>query len=210
MFNSTLFNQFIIDNHVIGIHDNPITLKSGKKSHLYINWRHISNNSLLLEQSAHFVINFCNHHNLTPDCFYGVPEGATKLGILTQYIFNKTYANNQQLCMGRAKPKEHGSPTDKFFIGEPTGKIIILEDVITTGQSLFNTVDQLQALNKDILACISLTNREPNSTKNVVENQLKQRNIKYYTLSDAKTLLTQLKNQTPEKSKLINLELNQL
>ena len=47
-------------------------------------------------------------------------------------------------------------------------------------------------------------------TKNVVENQLKQRNIKYYTLSDAKTLLTQLKNQTPEKSKLLNLELNQL
>ena len=36
--------------------------------------------------------------------------------------------------MGRAKPKQHGSPEDKYFVGEPNGKIVVLEDVTTTGK----------------------------------------------------------------------------
>ena len=113
--------------------------------------------------------------------------------------------------MGRAKPKDHGNPTDRYFIGEPTGNIIVLEDVITTGQSLFKTIDQLQAMNKHIVACISLTNREPKQTKTSVSEQLQQRNIPYHTLSHAKNLLQELAPTIPDNQQaLIAQELNLL
>ena len=35
MFNQTNFNQFIIDNNIIGLFKEPLTLKSGKQS-IYI------------------------------------------------------------------------------------------------------------------------------------------------------------------------------
>jgi orotate phosphoribosyltransferase len=35
--------------------------------------------------------------------------------------------------MGRAKPKLHGSLEDKYFIGKPSGKVLVIEDTITTG-----------------------------------------------------------------------------
>ena len=212
MFNSTSFNEFIITNNVIRLFNDPLTLKSGTLSHLYINWRHISNNVLLCEQTAQFIIDFCNYKSINVNCFFGVPEGATKLGILTQYLWAKQHQDtNTQLSMGRAKPKDHGSPTDRYFIGEPTGNIVVLEDVITTGQSLINTVDQLQTLKKNIVACISLTNREPKETQKSVHEQLSQRNIPYYTLSYAKNLLKELsKKITNNQKKLVTKELNLL
>ena len=108
MFNQTNFNNFIIKNKIISLAEKPFTLKSGQESHLYINWRNISNDVALLETCAHYIIEFCETHNLNPDCFYGVPEGATKIGILTQYLWSKKQGcspGSHRLSMGRVKPK---------------------------------------------------------------------------------------------------------
>ena len=212
MFNTKTFNDFIITNNVIRLFENPLTLKSGRLSHLYVNWRHISNDVLLCEQTAQFIIDFCNLKSIDVNCFFGVPEGATKLGILTQYLWVKQQQSpTTHLSMGRAKPKDHGSPSDRYFIGEPNGNIVVIEDVITTGQSLFNTIDQLQTLKKNIVACISLTNREPKETPESVHEQLSQRNIPYYTLSYANNLLKELsKTLSSNQKKLVTKELNLL
>ncbi len=56
-----------------------------------------------------------------PTPFTGVPEGATKLGVLASYIWAKGSSDFKPgrfpLPMGRAKPKEHGVPEDRFFVG---------------------------------------------------------------------------------------------
>jgi orotate phosphoribosyltransferase len=203
MFNNQAFNDFIINHNVIGFFDDPITLKSGKKSHMYINWRHVSNDVVLLESCALFVIEFCLKHKLKPDCFFGVAEGATKLGIITQYLWAKQHnasVGSHKLCMGRAKPKQHGSPEDKYFVGEPSGKIIVLEDVTTTGQSMIEAVKFLQSLNKSDITCIGLTNRETADHSPTVADQLKKLNITYYHLSTSKELLEQLTQSEKSKS----------
>ena len=46
----------------------------------------IAKDVFLLDKLTDFVVSFTKKLSLEPDCFYGVPEGATKLGILTQYI----------------------------------------------------------------------------------------------------------------------------
>ena len=192
MFNQDSFNQFILQNNVIGFFETPITLKSGKNSHFYVNWRNVASDVYLIDQCANYLITYCEEHHLTPNCFYGVPEGATKLGIITQYKWAQKHqcsTGTHLLSMGRAKPKEHGDAKDKYFVGEPQGNIILLEDVTTTGDSMLNTLDQLCDMNKNVIACIGLTNRQSKYESHTVTEKVAQRNIPYFALSQAKELL---------------------
>jgi len=192
------FYNFIFNNNVIGVFEEPIKLKSGRLSYWYVNWRNISEDVFLLDKLTDYLISFVDYLNLIPDCFYGVPEGATKLGIITQY----KWANKQvdydskafSLSMGRGKPKEHGEPKDRFFLGLPKGNVIILEDVTTTGGSLIATIKKLKEVNANIIAAIGLTDRNElqYDSRNVTEIVLEE-GIHYYAMSNAIDLLPNIK-----------------
>jgi orotate phosphoribosyltransferase len=98
--------------------------------------------------------------------------------------------------MGRAKPKEHGDPKDKYFLGIPSGKVIILEDVTTTGGSLLQTINSLKDIGVKIIAAIGLTNRnELRDDGKSVEEIILDKNVKYYSMSDAIELLPKIYNK---------------
>jgi orotate phosphoribosyltransferase len=203
-FSQDAFNQFIIENNVIGFFEKPLKLKSGRISNWYVNWRTVSEDVFLLEQLVPHVIDFTNEQIKLgvippPDCFYGVPEGATKLGMLCQYFWAKNspqYAKGSHvLPMGRAKPKEHGAPQDRYFVGAPRGKTIVVEDVTTTGGSLIETIDKLLDANIDVVAAFGLTHRmELREDRSTVAKEIAKREsasgfVKYLPLSNAKQLL---------------------
>ena len=194
-FNQTAFNNFILEHKVIGFFDQPITLKSGRQSNWYVNWRKPSEDVALIDELADHIIDFINAQKLNPDTIYGVPEGATKIGIITQYKW-ATWANdsNEQnkyvLAMGRGKPKEHGQSEDRFFLGMPKGRTVVIEDVTTTGGSLIETIDNLKSVSVDIVAAIGLTNRmEKRNDQLTVEEVVQRNNVPYYAMSDALELL---------------------
>lgn len=162
-FDQEQFDKFVADNGVYGFFEKAITLKSGRQSHFYANWRTVVEDVWRTEKLVGFVIDFVKSNKIAVDTFYGVPEGATKLGVLTQFHWAKQQPNygagSHVLAMGRAKPKEHGAPKDKFFVGMPTGRVVVLEDVTTTGGSTMTTVSALKDSGVEISAVISLTNR---------------------------------------------------
>ena len=85
--------------------------------------------------------------------------------------------------MGRAKAKLHGDPADKYYVGAPTGNVVVLEDVVTTGQSLFNALDglqQLDAAETKVIGVLSLTDRSGDVNGLA---QLHKSGFKYKTLS---------------------------
>ncbi len=194
-FNQQKFNQFIIENNVIGFFQQPITLKSGRKSHCYVNWRNVSNDVFLMDRLTDFVIDFVKDKNLQPDCFYGVPEGATKLAILVQYKWAKKsplYGPfSHILAMGRGKPKDHGDEKDRFFIGVPKGKVIILEDVTTTGYSLLESINTIKKIKEaSIIAAIGLTNRmEKGLDGKSVKESVEEKGVPYFQMSKLPELL---------------------
>jgi len=188
------FTNFILENNIIGFFKEPIILKSGRVSYWYVNWRDISSDVYLIDELTNFIIKFVNELNLNPDCFFGVPEGATKLGIITQFKWAKMQKdlkkNNYILSMGRGFPKKHGDLKDRYYLGIPEGKVIILEDVTTTGQSLIDIINQFSTLNIDIQAAISLTNRnEKRNDGKTVKELIMKKNIPYYSMSNALELL---------------------
>lgn len=164
-YNPTSFNDFIIDRRIMSVSPTPFRLKSGKESHLYINWRQASNDVFSLDCLADFILAFVREKGLAPDCFFGVPEGATKLGILSTYKLAKASSSlsydSHCLPMGRGQIKEHGKLEDRYYIGLPTSqKTIVIEDVTTTGASLINCIDQLRACGVDVIGALTLTNRQ--------------------------------------------------
>lgn len=190
------FNEFIIDNGLIGFLKEPIRLKSGRLSNWYINWRNAAEDVYLFDRLTDYVIAFVEEQGLMPDCFYGVPEGATKLSIITQYKWAKKQLNYgpgvYQLAMGRGRPKEHGDPKDRYFIGAPKARTVVLEDVTTTGDSLIKTIDILLEAGVSVIASIGLTNRnEIRDDKKIVNEVVESTGVRYYAMSNALELLPQ-------------------
>ncbi|MBY9020419.1 MAG: hypothetical protein KGD67_05130 [Candidatus Lokiarchaeota archaeon] len=192
------FCNFIIENRVIGFFNEPITLKSGRKSYWYVNWRTVAEDVYLLNSVSDYLLLYVKHLRLKPDCFYGVPEGATKIGLITQFKWafqdKKIKPGMYTLSMGRGKPKEHGDLKDKFFLGIPKGNVILLEDTTTTGGSMLRTIDDLAKLDVKIIAAIGLTNRnEIRDDGFTVKEAINNKGVQYHSMSDATDLLPKLK-----------------
>ncbi|MBU0590953.1 hypothetical protein KKF81_07495 [Candidatus Micrarchaeota archaeon] len=193
-FNQEEFNKFVLDNNVVGFFKEPIKLKSGRMSNWYVNWRTPTSDVFLIDKLTEYVLAFTKDNGLQPDCFYGVPEGATKLGVLTQYKWAKkaeNYGNGSHvLPMGRGKPKEHGAPKDKYFVGQPQGKTIVIEDVTTTGGSLLTTIDALKEAGIEVIAAFGLTNRmELRDDGKSVKQAVEEKEVPYLALSSGLKLL---------------------
>ena len=207
-FNKESFLNFIVDNNIVGFFENPITLKSGRVSSWYANWRNITEDVFLTDQLTDFIINFVEDNLEKPDCFYGIPEGATKTAVITQFKWAKL--NNYQkgshiLSMGRAKPKEHGAPQDRFFVGAPQGKVIVIEDVTTTGGSLITNLENLKAQNIEIVCALALFNRmEKRDDGQSVEEKVNSMGIKYMCMSHALEVLPQLIEKMNISEKMVS------
>lgn len=191
------FYKFIVNNNIIGLFKEPIKLKSGRLSFWYINWRNIASDVFLLDQLTDYIFLYINYLGLNPKCFYGVPEGATKIGIITQYKWAKNQENYKSgayiLSMGRGKQKDHGDPKDRFFLGVPDGETVIIEDVTTTGDSLVNAIKKLRDLKVNIIAAIGLTNRnELRDDRKSVKEIILENDVQYYAMSNAFDLLPKL------------------
>lgn len=196
-FNQEEFNRFVLDNNVVGFFEQPIKLKSRRMSNWYVNWRNVVEDVFLLDKLTDYLIAFVLDLGLEPDCFYGVPEGATKLGVLTQYKWAKKspkYApHSHTLPMGKGKPKSHGTPKDKYFVGEPRGKTIVLEDVTTTGDSLLTIIDNLTESKISIIAAFGLTNRmELRDNGQTVQQAIESKKVPCYFLSNALELIPEV------------------
>lgn len=186
--------DFVIEHDVLGFFEEPITLKSGKISKWYVNWRTATADVFLMDQISQAVLDFVDAQGIEVDCFFGVAEGASKLGVLTQYkaaLTSKAFAKGSHtLAMGRAKPKEHGAAKDRFFLGEPRGRVLVLEDVTTTGGSLFACLAQLKELDVDIVGALCLTDRSLNEAgHSTVAQQLHKQGVPFYAMSHAGQLL---------------------
>ena len=160
-----------------------------------------------MDQLTDFVISFAEYKNLNPDCFYGVAEGASKLGALTQFKWAKQqsdYAKGSHvLAMGRGKVKEHGAAKDKYFLGMPRGQVVVMEDVTTTGMSLLACLDQLKAADVKVIAAIGLTNRmEKRDDGSSVQEAVEAMGIPYHYMSNALELLPKViqAHTIPEKT----------
>jgi orotate phosphoribosyltransferase len=201
------FIEFIIKSNVIGFFKDPIRLKSGRESNWYVNWRSVAEDVYLMDLLTDYLLAFIEFLRLKPNCFFGVPEGATKLAILTQFKWAKTQKDykpgNYILTMGRGQPKTHGDIKDRYFLGFPRGDVIILEDTTTTGDSLIEIIKKLNNLDVNVIAAITLTDRNEMRDDGVaIGDLIKKYGVDYHAMSEAAEILPRMELNGDIKKKL--------
>ncbi len=206
-FDQTAFESFVIDSNIVGFSEKLIRFVSGRECNCYVNWRVALNDVFLVDELVQHTMKFIETKVAAgelarPDCIYGVPDAATKLGILLQYTWAKNSPNygkgSHVLSMGRKTPKEHGKAEDRFFVGMPRGKTLVVEDTSTTGGSIVETLDRLIEAEVEIVGALGLTNRMEKTDEGLsVEQAIATRKsngkpVKYYAMSTLPGLLPAL------------------
>jgi len=196
-FKKDVFEKFLIINNTIDFKDKKVKLSSGRYSNFYINLRGLMDDVTIFDKFEDYIESFVKDKNLCPDYFIGVPESMTKLGLIM------TYTNAQQgsqiirpghgyhhLPMARGKGKKHGGLKDKYFLGNVKGKAVVLEDVLTTGNSAISLVEDLKKNDADVLAVIGVIDRlETRRDGLSIGEKLSKLGVKYYPMTTVKTLL---------------------
>ena len=196
-FDRARFHAFILEHAVIGFHEQPLTLKSGRLSHFYVNWRTVTNDAFLLDRLTDFIVAYLQDSGLPCRTLYGVPEGATKTAVVAGLKWARTAPDfalgSHTVAMGRAKPKAHGSPADRDFIGMPQGPTVVLEDTTTTGGSVLTTLTTLHAAGVEVVGVITLTDRQERRDDGASVGEAIARvtngKVAYRAMTDALTLL---------------------
>lgn len=195
MFDQDEFDEFILDiENSAGFFDPPIRLKSGRTGHYYFDLRNALNSRETKHRLAKYVYDFAVQNGLKPETFLGVPEGATPVASAATDLID--YLPDVPVPVLRTAPKGHGDPRDRSSIGHLNrgSKVVILEDVTTTGGSSTRYVLQAQNAGVDILGFVAIVNRMEIRDGGLTVPEFFDRvlHVKYYSMTDAGRLLPKM------------------
>jgi orotate phosphoribosyltransferase len=191
-FDQKAFNEFIVENDVIGFFPEGRKLKSGRFSYWYANCRNLASTVGLIDRTAGYVADFIAARGLACDYVYGVPAGVTALATIVNYRRGMAGNSGHPMVMGREKPKEHGDPKDRYFIGPVNrgDRVVVLEDVTTTGGSMLGSLDALKETGVVVTAVVALVNRmEVRDDGKTVAGCVQEKGSVYHAMTDANQVI---------------------
>lgn len=146
--------EFIIDLHKTGaVKFGEFTLKSGHKSPFYFDLRDIISYPELLKGIAELLAEQIK--NLDFDYISGVPYTALPIATIVADMLNKP------LIYIRKEEKVYGTKNPVIGKFKPNSKVLLIDDLITTGESLLETAETFKAAGlqvKDFFVIIDRSN----------------------------------------------------
>ncbi|HHP7232497.1 MAG TPA: orotate phosphoribosyltransferase [Xenococcaceae cyanobacterium] len=154
--------------------EGDFTLSSGARSNYYINGKQVT-----LRAEAALVIGLLIWQMLpeTTEAVAGLTLGADPIVSAVSLV---SALKNQPIpaLIIRKEPKGHGT---KAYIEGPSlnaaAKVVVLEDVVTTGKSALLAVERLQAADYQVTEIIALVDRQQGGTELYQSQGLKFRAI---------------------------------
>jgi len=129
---------------------NHFTWASGWKSPIYCDNRKTLSYPEIRNEIRDGFVKVIKENYGMPDVIAGVATGAIAIGMLVADLMDLPF------IYVRPKPKEHG--LGNMIEGEvPTGKkVVVIEDLISTGKSSLNAVEALRNANIDVLGMAAI------------------------------------------------------
>ena len=129
---------------------NPFTWASGWKSPIYCDNRKTLSYPAIRNEIAEAFVKTILEKFGKPDVIAGVATGAIAIGMLVAEAMQLPF------IYVRPKPKEHGM--GNMIEGEvPVGKkVVVVEDLISTGKSSLNAVEALRAANIEVMGMVAI------------------------------------------------------
>lgn len=159
--------------------ENPFTWASGWKSPIYCDNRKILSYPAARKVVYESFVEIINKHFKDVDVIAGVATGAIAYGMLVAEAMGKPFV------YVRPKPKDHG--TGAQIEGDlPKGaKVVVVEDLISTGGSSLSAVDCLQKSGAVVLGMVAIFSYNFIRARRAFEYA----NVELHTLSHYEALL---------------------
>jgi len=130
------------------------TLKSGKVSDYYIDIKSaISHPTLMKKITQEFLELVCHLSHIKNVCICGVPQGAVPFAAAL------SYQTGIPLIMIRKDVKNYGTQKQIEGAYDENTKVILIEDVVTSGSSMFEAAQILKKNNLHVIDMLSIVNR---------------------------------------------------
>ena len=187
----------IIANQAYKYRTEPFTLKSGKKSHHYVDMRQVITTEAGLSLLGMLLTSSIRHEFPDANAVAGVELSAVPIAAsvsfhshLTRLVSVPYNANPLDMVIVRKAQKEHGTQkrVELYEPNRANAKIVVVEDVTTTGGSAMGAVDTLIEEGLDVLGVIVVVDRSEGEAMDAAEEWLYKGNpihfVNIFTLHD--------------------------
>lgn len=157
------------------------TLASGKKSSMYVDLRLLVSRPELMQAAA---AAYAKELAALPcDRIAGVPYAALPIGMAV------ALASGVPLIYNRKESKSHGLGKDIEGLWQPGERVVIIEDVITTGGSIVSSVELFRAAGLIVEDAIVLLDRQQGGVENLQKAGIRVHSV--LALGDVLDLLSE-------------------
>ncbi|MBR5103372.1 MAG: orotate phosphoribosyltransferase [Bacteroidales bacterium] len=159
--------------------ENPFTWASGWKSPIYCDNRKVLSYPEIRENICRWMAEIIRKNYPEVEVIAGVATGAIAHGYLVAHILGKPF------CYVRPKPKDHGTGSQIEGLLEAGAKVVIVEDLISTGMSSLAAKNALVNADADVLGMVAIFSYNFNQARKAFEDS----NVELTTLSNYDTLI---------------------
>ena len=159
--------------------ENPFTWASGWKSPIYCDNRKVLSYPEARENICRWMADIIKAQYPDVEVIAGVATGAIAHGYLVAHILGKPF------CYVRPKPKDHGTGSQIEGLLEPGSKVVIVEDLISTGMSSLAAKNALVNAGADIMGMVAIFSYNFPQARKSFEDA----NVELTTLSNYDTLV---------------------
>jgi orotate phosphoribosyltransferase len=136
------------------------TLASGQRSNVYFD----SKRTTLLPEGGYLaaaeVLGTLRHHAIRADAVGGPTLGADPIVCPVSVLSHIDGGRPLRAFLVRREAKDHGTGGRIEGLLEPRSRVVILDDVITTGGSTRLAIDAVEAAGHEVVAVVCLVDRE--------------------------------------------------
>lgn len=166
------------------IRDDAFKLASGRVSNYYIDCKLTTLDPQGSVLTGHAILDLLREHGLRPDAIGGPTLGADPIVTATAAV---SYLEGDPLpgFLIRKERKNHGRQKQIEGIEVKRGcRVVIVDEVCTTGESTLDAVNAAESEGLEILAVLSLVDREEGGSE-----RIRERKYPYFPVFTAKELL---------------------
>ena len=151
MSNSNLITNYLLQSKAIKLEPaKPFTWASGWKSPVYCDNRITLSYPEIRKAICDAFVEKIKHYFPSVEAIVGVATGAIAQGVLVADKLNLPFA------YVRSAPKSHGMGNLIEGIVEPNQKVVVIEDLVSTGGSSLQAVEALRVAGTEVLGMVAV------------------------------------------------------
>ncbi|MBR2341567.1 MAG: orotate phosphoribosyltransferase [Clostridia bacterium] len=190
------FIKFMVENNVLRFGE--FTLKSGRKAPYFINTGNYKTGKQLAKLGEYYA-QCIVENGLQPETLVGPAYKGIPLSVTTAIALFNDHGKEVNYCFDRKEVKDHGE--GGLFVGQQLSdgeKVVIIEDVMTSGKALREILPKLEAAAKvevvGMIISVDRMEKALNSDLSAVKEAKKQFGIDVYSVVTMTDIISAIEN----------------